>query len=361
MAIEKLSGADALMRSLKEEGVELIFGYPGGASLHIYDALFNQEDIEHILVRHEQGAVHAADGYAMACGKPGVVFVTSGPGATNAITGLATAYMDSIPVVVISGQVKSHLIGTDSFQETDMIGVSRPIVKHSFLAQRAEDIPEIVKIAKKNNIITIADNSWASFIYCNPFKLGVDIVIEAATKYINGHADILLGLIASNKKYSNQIRSTAKGYGINSGSDELYLSIRGLRTMMLRIEESQKNALILARYLNNHKLVSKVFHPAIKTHHNHKIWKRDFKGSSGLFGIEMKKKYSKIQLKKFFNKLKIFELGYSWGSYESLVTFPSLEERKINKYKGSIIRIHCGLEDIKDLILDMENALKALK
>ena len=147
MAIEKLSGADALMRSLKEEGVELIFGYPGGASLHIYDALFNQEDIEHILVRHEQGAVHAADGYARACGKPGVVFVTSGPGATNAITGLATAYMDSIPVVVISGQVKSHLIGTDSFQETDMIGVSRPIVKHSFLAQRAEDIPEIVKKA----------------------------------------------------------------------------------------------------------------------------------------------------------------------------------------------------------------------
>tara|TARA_Y100001970_G_scaffold195616_1_gene237769 strand:+ start:335 stop:2083 length:1749 start_codon:yes stop_codon:yes gene_type:complete len=147
MVIEKLSGADALMRSLKEEGVELIFGYPGGASLHIYDALFNQEDIEHILVRHEQGAVHAADGYARACGKPGVVFVTSGPGATNAITGLATAYMDSIPVVVISGQVKSHLIGTDSFQETDMIGVSRPIVKHSFLAQRAEDIPEIVKKA----------------------------------------------------------------------------------------------------------------------------------------------------------------------------------------------------------------------
>ena len=127
--------------------MELIFGYPGGASLHIYDALFNQEDIEHILVRHEQGAVHAADGYARACGKPGVVFVTSGPGATNAITGLATAYMDSIPVVVISGQVKSHLIGTDSFQETDMIGVSRPIVKHSFLAQRAEDIPEIVKKA----------------------------------------------------------------------------------------------------------------------------------------------------------------------------------------------------------------------
>ena len=122
-----------------------MFGYPGGAALHIYDAIFNQNYVDHILVRHEQGAVHAADGYARATGKPGVALVTSGPGATNAITGLATAYMDSTPIVVISGQVKSGLIGTDSFQETDMIGVSRPIVKHSFLVQSAEDIPEIVK------------------------------------------------------------------------------------------------------------------------------------------------------------------------------------------------------------------------
>ena len=135
------------MRSLHEEGVELAFGYPGGAVLHIYDAIFNQDHVDHILVRHEQGAVHAADGYARASGKPGVAIVTSGPGATNAITGLATAYMDSTPVVVISGQVQSHLIGTDSFQETDMIGVSRPIVKHSFLVQKAEDIPSIVKKA----------------------------------------------------------------------------------------------------------------------------------------------------------------------------------------------------------------------
>ena len=141
------SGAEALLHSLHLEGVELMFGYPGGAALHIYDAIFNQDHVDHILVRHEQGAVHAADGYARATGKPGVALVTSGPGATNAITGLATAYMDSTPVVVISGQVKSNLIGTDSFQETDMIGVSRPIVKHSFLVQRAEDIPEIVKKA----------------------------------------------------------------------------------------------------------------------------------------------------------------------------------------------------------------------
>ncbi len=135
------------MRCLQEEGVDYVFGYPGGAVLHIYDALFRQKRIQHILVRHEQAATHMADGYARGTGRPGVVLVTSGPGATNAITGIATAFMDSIPMVVISGQVQSHLIGTDSFQETDMIGISRPIVKHSFLVKNASEIPLIVKKA----------------------------------------------------------------------------------------------------------------------------------------------------------------------------------------------------------------------
>ena len=143
----KLAGNDILIQSLINEDVEYIFGYPGGAALHIYDAIFKQNKMEHILVRHEQGATHAADGYARATGKPGVVLVTSGPGATNAITGIATAFMDSIPMVVISGQVAKHLIGTDAFQETDMIGISRPIVKHSFTVESAENIPEIVKQA----------------------------------------------------------------------------------------------------------------------------------------------------------------------------------------------------------------------
>ena len=143
----KIAGNDILIQSLIKEDVEYIFGYPGGAALHIYDAIFNQNQIQHILVRHEQGATHAADGYARATGKPGVVLVTSGPGATNAITGIATAFMDSIPMIIISGQVAKHLIGTDAFQETDMIGISRPIVKHSFSVESAQDIPEIVKQA----------------------------------------------------------------------------------------------------------------------------------------------------------------------------------------------------------------------
>jgi len=142
-----LSGGDMLLRALHDEGVDIIFGYPGGAALHIYDAIYNQDKVEHILVRHEQAATHAADGYARATGKAGVVLVTSGPGATNAITGIATAYMDSIPLIVISGQVGRASLGSDAFQETDMIGVSRPIVKHSFMVQDPQDIPDIVKKA----------------------------------------------------------------------------------------------------------------------------------------------------------------------------------------------------------------------
>lgn len=145
--MELLSGAELLFRALKEEGVEYIFGYPGGAVLHIYDALFQQKDISHILVRHEQAATHMADGYARVTGKAGVVLVTSGPGATNAVTGIATAYMDSIPMVVLSGQVQSSWIGNDAFQETDMLGISRPIVKHSFTVRNPADIPLIVKRA----------------------------------------------------------------------------------------------------------------------------------------------------------------------------------------------------------------------
>lgn len=145
--MEKLSGASMIVRSLIDEGVKHIFGYPGGSVLDIYDALHEKSKIEHILVRHEQAAVHMADGYARSTGEVGVVLVTSGPGATNTITGIATAYMDSIPLVIVSGQVPSNLIGNDAFQECDMIGISRPVVKHSFLVTDARDIPTIIKKA----------------------------------------------------------------------------------------------------------------------------------------------------------------------------------------------------------------------
>ena len=143
----ELTGADIVVKALADEGVEYIFGYPGGAALHIYDALYRQDTVKHILARHEQGAGHAADGYARSCGKPGVVLVTSGPGATNVVTPVATAHMDSIPLVVITAQVPSHLIGDDAFQEVDSIGITRPCVKHNFLVKDVRDLATTIKKA----------------------------------------------------------------------------------------------------------------------------------------------------------------------------------------------------------------------
>ncbi|NNL41627.1 MAG: acetolactate synthase large subunit, partial [Desulfobacterales bacterium] len=142
----KLTGAQIMMQVLKEEGVDTIFGFPGGAVIDIYDELA-RTNINHVLVRHEQGAVHAADGYARASGKVGVCLVTSGPGATNTVTGIASAYMDSIPMVIISGQVPSHLIGNDAFQEVDIVGITRPCTKHSYLVSKTEELSKIMKEA----------------------------------------------------------------------------------------------------------------------------------------------------------------------------------------------------------------------
>jgi len=143
----ELSGAEIVVQALIDEGVEYVFGYPGGAVLHIYDALFKQDRVKHILVRHEQGAAHAADGYARATGKCGVCLVTSGPGATNAVTGIATAYMDSIPMVILTGQVPTPVIGSDAFQEVDTVGITRPCVKHNFLVKELDKLAETIRKA----------------------------------------------------------------------------------------------------------------------------------------------------------------------------------------------------------------------
>ena len=139
-----MSGAEIVIKALVDQGVEVVFGYPGGAVLPIYDAIFQQNQIRHVLVRHEQGAVHMAEGYARSTGKVGVVLVTSGPGATNAVTGLTDALMDSIPVVCLTGQVPTHLIGNDAFQECDTTGITRPCTKHNYLVKDANKLAKIV-------------------------------------------------------------------------------------------------------------------------------------------------------------------------------------------------------------------------
>src|SRR5262244_4471342 len=143
-AMSEMTGAEMVIAALADQGVEYIFGYPGGAVLPIYDAMFQQDKVQHILVRHEQGAVHAAEGYARSTGKVGTVLVTSGPGATNAVTGLTDALMDSVPLVVLTGQVPTHLIGNDAFQEADTVGITRPCTKHNWLVKNVADLPRIM-------------------------------------------------------------------------------------------------------------------------------------------------------------------------------------------------------------------------
>ena len=192
--MKKLSGAEMVIQSLRDEGVEYLFGYPGGAVLDIYDAIHTLGGIEHILVRHEQAAVHMADGYARSTGKVGCVLVTSGPGATNAITGIATAYADSVPLVVISGQVMTDLIGRDAFQECDMVGISRPVVKHSFIVKRAEDIPEIIKKAfyiastgRPGPVVLDIPKDTVNPNFKYPYEYPRSVELRSYNPTVNGH------------------------------------------------------------------------------------------------------------------------------------------------------------------------------
>jgi acetolactate synthase-1/2/3 large subunit len=190
-----MSGAAMVVRALKDVGVTHIFGYPGGAVLDIYDALFAQDDVKHVLVRHEQAAAHMADGYARSTGKTGSVLVTSGPGATNTLTGIATAYMDSIPMVVLSGQVPSVHIGEDAFQETDMVGCSRPIVKHSFLVKRAVDIPDaiakayyIANTGRPGPVVVDLPKDIVNVLEEHPYDFPKSVHMRSYNPNIKGHA-----------------------------------------------------------------------------------------------------------------------------------------------------------------------------
>ncbi|MDH5612930.1 MAG: biosynthetic-type acetolactate synthase large subunit [Gammaproteobacteria bacterium] len=256
----ELTGAEIIIECLKAEDVDYVFGYPGGAVLHIYDAFFKQEDVKHILVRHEQGATHAADGYARSTGKPGVVLVTSGPGATNAVTGIATAYMDSIPMIVITGQVPKALIGNDAFQEVDSVGITRPIVKHNFLIEDVKDIARVFKqaffVATTGRpgpvVIDIPKDITAAkteFNYpkemvmrsYNPtvkghpgqIKRAVDIILSAERPMIYTGGGVILGngseqLRVFTKKLGYPITQTLMGLGAFPASDKQSLGMLGM-------------------------------------------------------------------------------------------------------------------------------------
>ena len=226
-----MSGAAMVVEALKDVGVTHVFGYPGGAVLDIYDALFAQDDVKHVLVRHEQAAAHMADGYARSTGKTGTVLVTSGPGATNTITGIATAYMDSIPMVVLSGQVPSMHIGEDAFQETDMVGCSRPIVKHSFLVKRAVDIPEaiakayyIANTGRPGPVVVDLPKDLVNVQDEHPYVFPTDVTMRSYNPTQRGHMKQIKKAVASMVKAERPVVYVGGG-AVASDASELVTTL----------------------------------------------------------------------------------------------------------------------------------------
>jgi len=258
----ELSGGEIVVQSLIDEGVEFLFGYPGGAVLHLYDAIFHQEEIKHILVRHEQAAVHSADAYARSTGKPGVVLVTSGPGATNAVTGIATAHLDSIPMIIISGQVGTPVIGSDAFQEVDMVGITRPCVKHNFLVKNLDDLaitmkkafhvattgrpgPVVVDIPKditdpaiKIPYVypeTISMRSYNPVVkgHIGQIKKAVDLLLKAQRPMIYAGGGVILGngsaeLIEFSQLLNYPVTNTLMGLGGYPATDKQFVGMLGM-------------------------------------------------------------------------------------------------------------------------------------
>ena len=228
-----------------------------------------------------------------------------------------------------------------------------------------QDVPAICKIAKKNNIVTILDNSWASGIYFKPFEYGVDISVMALTKYINGHSDIMMGSITIQEKHFRVMYEAFRYMAVTASPYSCYMVQRGLRTVKLRMDQCFKSALEMAKWLESRPEVEKVLYPALPSDSNHQLWKRDFTGAAGLFSIILDKKYSNEALARMLDKLHYFGMGYSWGGYESLILpFDASSIRTATKYPFSdktCIRINIGLEDVADLQDDLEAGFKRLR
>jgi cystathionine beta-lyase len=222
------------------------------------------------------------------------------------------------------------------------------------------DVPAVTKLARQKNIVTILDNSWSGGILYKPLKYGVDIAVQSATKYIGGHSDLMLGVaVAANEKIFKTLKNTANNFGVCAGADELYLALRGLRTVKLRFRQQAENALKVAQWLQKQPEVQKIFYPALPDDPNYKLWKRDFSGANSLLSILLKPAPEKT-VATFVDSLKLFPLANSWGGYESLLQ-PQDIKRAAKPWteKGELLRLHVGLEDPDDLIADLEQAFKS--
>ena len=264
--------------------------------------------------------------------------------------GVETTYYDPLLGERVSDMIKAN---------TRLIFVESP-GSQTFEMQ---DIPAIAKVARAKNIWLLADNTWASPLYSKPLALGADVAIEAATKYIVGHADAMLGAVTANARAAKYLDNAKEALGTCPGSEETYLALRGLRTLHVRLAHHMRSALEMARWLQGRPEVARVLHPALETHPGHDIWKRDFTGASGLFTIVLKPA-TENALAAFLDGLKLFGMGYSWGGYESLIIpFDPKTYRTATHWTadGPALRLHIGLEDINDLKTDLDAAFARLK
>ena len=312
-----------------------------------------------------QGAVAVSSGLAavtnsiLACVKPGDhILMTDnvyGPArnfSTGFLTrfGIETTFFDPL----IAGNIKNL------FKKNTVAVYTESPGSQTF---EVSDIPAIAAAAHETGATVLMDNTWASALYFDAFSKGVDIVIEAVTKYICGHSDVMMGIIVANNDWAKATREMAQVHGNVSGPDDLYLAQRGLRTMAVRMEQNQKNGIELAAWLEKRPEVKQVLHPALTSNPGYEIWKRDFSGSSGLFSFILKENYQRAALAAMLDGLELYGMGASWGGFESLIIPASPKDyRTATNWdeRGQVLRVHAGLEDIDDLIDDLGAGLDRL-
>lgn len=264
--------------------------------------------------------------------------------------GVETTYYDPLAGTAIERLIKPN---------TRLIFVESP-GSQTFEMQ---DIPAIAQIARHKNIWLLADNTWSTPLYCKPLALGADVSIEAATKYIVGHADAMLGVVTANARAAKYLENAKEALGTSPGSEETYLGLRGLRTLDVRLARHMQSGLAMAAWLQQRPEVADVIHPGLPSHPGHALWQRDFSGASGLFSVVLKTTAEK-HLAAFLDGLQLFGMGYSWGGYESLVIpFDPRSHRTATKWQaqGPALRFHIGLEDIADLKSDLSSGFERMR